>query len=325
MIEPIRPMLASRAAEPFDSGEYFFEVKWDGVRALAAVDRGRWRMWGRELADYTGRYPELGVLRLLPSGTVVDGELVVFQGGAPDLSAILRRHHLVHSNRIHHASRHWPARFVLFDLLYHGGRSLLQEPYAHRRTLLAELLAKRNAPELALSDGIAEFGRDFFAQVVAKGHEGVMAKRKSSPYLPGRRSTAWQKIKPAPVVPCVIIGYTACQGELHSLLVASVREGYLRYVAQLTSGFSGQAKAEMTRRLASLGRRLRPLVACPKRALWVDAELYCHVRSLGWTSNGRLRSASFAGWLGAPSRRAGIHDKGPPSSPPLVEPDPVLP
>jgi bifunctional non-homologous end joining protein LigD len=302
MIQPVRPMLASSATEPFDSGDYFFEIKWDGVRALAAVEGGRWRMWGRELADYTERYPELDALRRLPSGTVVDGELVVFQEGCPDLSAILRRHQLVHPTRIHHAGRHWPVRFVLFDLLYHRGRSLLQEPYVQRRTLLAELLADGDAPGLAFSDGIAEFGRDFFRRAVTKGHEGIMAKRKSSPYRPGQRSAAWQKIKPARVLPCVIIGYTAWQGELHSLLVAGLWEGSLRYVGQVTSGFTRQAKRELARRLAQLGRQLRPIVTCSKRAWWVDAELYCRVRFLRWTVNGRLRSASFAGWLGESSR-----------------------
>ena len=80
MIDAILPMLAT-SAQPFDSAEYVFEVKWDGVRALAAVEAGQWRLWGRELADYGYRYPELEVLRCLPSGTVVDGELVVLQHG----------------------------------------------------------------------------------------------------------------------------------------------------------------------------------------------------------------------------------------------------
>jgi bifunctional non-homologous end joining protein LigD len=90
MMNPILPMLAT-SASPFDSKDYVFEVKWDGVRALAAVEKTGWRLWGRELADYRGRYPELDVLRSLPPGTIVDGELVVFQENRPNLDAILRR------------------------------------------------------------------------------------------------------------------------------------------------------------------------------------------------------------------------------------------
>ena len=91
MMDPLLPMLAT-SASPFDSCDYVFEVKWDGVRALAAVDKERWRLWGRELANYDGRYPELDVLRRLPAGTIVDGELVASQDNRADLQAILRRH-----------------------------------------------------------------------------------------------------------------------------------------------------------------------------------------------------------------------------------------
>ena len=82
MLPRLLPMLAV-AAEPFDSPEYSFEIKYDGVRALAAVDEMGWRLWGRERADYTARYPELDVLRRLPAGTLVDGELGSFRRRRP--------------------------------------------------------------------------------------------------------------------------------------------------------------------------------------------------------------------------------------------------
>src|SRR6202158_6450532 len=85
------PMLATAAA-PFDAEDYLFEVKWDGVRALAESALGRWRLWGRTGADYTPRYPELAVLGRLPAGTVVDGELVVLHEGRADFPALLPRH-----------------------------------------------------------------------------------------------------------------------------------------------------------------------------------------------------------------------------------------
>src|SRR5437764_14453636 len=91
MIESFLPMLAV-AAEPVDSPEYGFEVKWNGIRALAARDGGPWRLWGRDCAAYQTRYPELDVLQKLPAGTVLDGEIVQFQGGLPDLDALLGRH-----------------------------------------------------------------------------------------------------------------------------------------------------------------------------------------------------------------------------------------
>ena len=83
------PMLAV-AAEPFDSPEHLFEVKWDGVRALAAVECGGWRLWGRQQADYQPRYPEMDVLRRFPTGTVVDGELVALCQGRADLPRVVQ-------------------------------------------------------------------------------------------------------------------------------------------------------------------------------------------------------------------------------------------
>jgi len=90
-LTPFLPMLAVRS-EPFDSGEYLFEVKWNGIRALAGRDSSGWRLWGRDLADYRPRYPELQFLNRLPPGTVVDGELVLLHDGLPDLDTLLARH-----------------------------------------------------------------------------------------------------------------------------------------------------------------------------------------------------------------------------------------
>jgi bifunctional non-homologous end joining protein LigD len=119
-------MLAVPAA-PFDSTEYSFEIKWDGIRALAAVETAGWRLWGRQQADYTTRYPELDVLRRLPVRTLVDGELVACDADSrPDLPHLLRRHGLTDPWRIRHAPQWCPVRYVLFDLLYHAGRCLVR-------------------------------------------------------------------------------------------------------------------------------------------------------------------------------------------------------
>jgi ATP-dependent DNA ligase len=249
MIAPILPMLATRA-QPFDSPHYFFEVKWDGVRALAATATGHWQLWGRELADYADRYPELEVLRQLPSGTVVDGELVLFQEGRPSLQGLLQRHQLVDPGRIRRAGRLSPVHFVLFDILYHRGRSLMQEPWHRRRAVLADVLDRRELAGLLLSEGLAGLGQAFFERMVAQGHEGIMAKLQSSRYVPGQRSSAWRKMKPTQVLPCVIIGYTTSEEGIHSVLVASAHEGPLRYVAQVTSGIIAQQKKDLSRCLA---------------------------------------------------------------------------
>jgi bifunctional non-homologous end joining protein LigD len=289
------PMLATAAA-PFDDADYAFEIKWDGVRCLAAVEQTRWSLWGRHGVDYTARYPELTVLRHLPVGTVVDGELVVLHQGRADFPALLRRHQRRRPLPAGYLGE--PVRYVLFDLLYARGQTLLREPLVRRRALLRELLDKVREPLLAYSEEVVGEGRAFFAQVVAQGHEGVMAKQMSSGYLPGRRSSAWRKIKPSQVIPCVIIGYTADRDGIERLLLAAVRDGALCYVGHVTRGLRASQAADLARRLR---RRAQPVVPCRHHACWVEPEVYCRVQCQGWTCHGHLRHAVFRGLLETPS------------------------
>jgi ATP-dependent DNA ligase len=180
MLPQILPMLAV-AAEPFDSPEYSFEIKYDGVRALAAVEEGGWQLWGRELADYTARYPDLDVLRRLPAGTLVDGELVAFNAhGRPDLHMLLRRHGLAGSWRIRQARQWCPVRYVVFDLLYHTGRCLMREPLERRRDVLAQVCERLDGSVVEFSTAVLGAGIALYRAAMAAGHEGVIAKQLGS-------------------------------------------------------------------------------------------------------------------------------------------------
>jgi ATP-dependent DNA ligase len=242
---------------------------------------------GRAGADYTPRYPELAALGRLPSGTMLDGELVVRHDGRADFPALLSRHQRRRRDPLGAAAgRQRPVvSYVLFDLLFDRGQALWQETLVRRRARLRELLARANEPALVYSDGVVGCGRAFFAEVVAQGHEGVMAKHLSSRYAPGKRSAAWRKIKPAGMLACVVVGYTAGREGVQPLLVATVRQGVLRYVGQLRPGGGVPARTELARRLA-WRRRSRPVVACPQTACWVEPERYCRVQFGGWTPPG---------------------------------------
>jgi ATP-dependent DNA ligase len=192
----VAPMLAVASA-PFDSPDYSFEVKWDGIRVLSGVAGSAWQLWGRELSDYTARYPELSVLRRWPTGTVVDGEVVAFDAaGRPHLHRLLCRHGLVDAWRIHQAKQWCAVTYVVFDLLRLRGRCLLRESLTRRREVLAELCVKTPIPGIVFSVGLTGAGRALYAAALASGQEGVVAKQLASEYRPGRRSPAWRKIKP---------------------------------------------------------------------------------------------------------------------------------
>jgi ATP-dependent DNA ligase len=213
------PMLAT-SATPFDDPACRFETKWDGVRAMAAIANGSWRLWGREGTDYTERYPELAVLRLLPAGTMLDGELVLLRDGRADFHALMSRHSR-RPRRVPFLAE--PVRYVVFDMLYHRGRCLTGQPFEERLHLLHTHLPE--LPCVALCEGVIGEGRAAFQAAVAAGHEGVVAKRLTGRYLPNQRG--WQKIKQTFDLPCVVIGYRTGPDGLRDLVMATLLDGIL--------------------------------------------------------------------------------------------------
>ena len=200
----IRPKLAQPAPEPFDSAAHLFEVKWDGIRCLAFIGAGGVRLQSRQLLEITAQFPELSALRSLPVGTVLDGELVALKDGKPSLAAIQQRTHLRQQARIGFLSQREPVTYVVFDLLYCRGKPLLKEPLIERREALQHLMARIKPAGVIVPEAIPHHGRALFAQIAALGWEGVMAKRQDSPYLVGRRSRLWLKIKTSAV--CIKAG-----------------------------------------------------------------------------------------------------------------------
>ncbi len=193
----VSPMLAKRGA-PFDSSEHFFEIKWDGTRVLAFVDSRGYRLVNRHRADVTDRYPELGLLNDLPAGIVLDGEVVVLRQGMPDFGLLLSRNQARASLKIQSLAWTFPATYIVFDLLYHRFESLLALPLGSRRERMEKLMRRYTHPRLVFSQGVVGPGKAFFAEVCRQGLEGMMAKRLTSRYRPGRRTGAWIKIKPKP-------------------------------------------------------------------------------------------------------------------------------
>ena len=307
MMKPLAPMLAV-AAEPFDSPEHLFEIKWDGVRGLALVQQRSWRLWGRGEADYAERYPELDVLRQLPPGTILDGELVRLRAGKADFSAVLRRHQLTSSRKIRWAVQHEPVTYVVFDLLQIRGRSLVSQPLRDRRRRLEELLSTAPTGCLLFSQSVEQTGQSFFDHVVAQGHEGVMAKRLDSRYLPGKRAASWRKIKPRQQVVCVVIGYRSNrQGGITSLLLAALKDGALHYVGEVGHGLTGPLQQRLAPLLAQYACD-QPIVPCSKTARWVQPDIYCQVKCFGWTERGRLRFPYFQRLLSDPEPTVGSRD-----------------
>jgi bifunctional non-homologous end joining protein LigD len=191
----IQPMLAV-SAEPFDDGHFLFEIKWDGIRMLAFIDAKGYRLRNRHGTNTTVRYPEFDFLVQLPSGTILDGEMVVLRHGQPDFALVQSRDKTRSSLKIRTLSQAEPATFMAFDLLYENYSSLLAFPLLERRQRLERLLGRLNHPRLTFSLGIVGRGQALFTEVCCQNLEGIMGKRLSSRYRPGQRSRDWIKIKP---------------------------------------------------------------------------------------------------------------------------------
>ncbi len=288
----VAPMLA-RASEPFDSDHYLFELKWDGIRALVFRDRGGYRIRNRHGVDITCRYPEFDCFTGLERGAVLDGEIVVLRDGKPDFSLLQSRDKSASPLRQRTSARAYRATFIAFDQLYTRYRPLVGEALEERRRHLEETVAALSHARLIFSEGVVGSGVRLFDEVSRRELEGVVAKRLGSRYHPGKRHSAWLKIKPKRRLVCSIMGFVpAAGGGFNCLVLAAEENGELRCVGRVASGFT----APLRRHLSALlwqRRRPSPLVSSRSRALWVEPGLYLTVNYLGRTQTGGLRSPVF--------------------------------
>lgn len=290
--EFIPPMLAT-PAEPFDSDDYLFEIKWDGIRALTFIDGGSYRLINRRRLEMTERYPEFAFVKDLPPGTVLDGEVIVLKNGKPDFGSLMSREQARSARRISPLVRLLPANYLVFDLLYENYESLLNRPLHARRACLERLVKSIANPQFILSEGIIGKGAAFFAEVIKRDLEGVVAKRLDSRYLPGQRNDCWLKIKRQSEWLCAIVGFVPSGADdFRNLIIAAEQEGELRYVGRVGSGFSNAMRKQLNQLLWS---RLvpKPCVPCKVKGKWVKPGLYCRVRFMEQTENGDLRAPAF--------------------------------
>jgi DNA ligase-1 len=230
----------------------------------------------------------------LSAGTILDGEIVVLTaGGKPDFGKLQSREHVASSLKIQHLSRSSPATYVVFDQLYDWFEPLVKLPLRERRERLAQTLARCRDSHVVMSDGVECRGIDCFRLAVAQGLEGIVAKRLDSPYLPGKRSDCWIKIKRSELVQCAIVGFDPeGKRDFAALLLAAEVNGELAYVGKVGTGFDTATRLKINELL--WGRlREQPVIACRAKARWVEAGLYCEVRCMERTASGGLRAPVF--------------------------------
>jgi bifunctional non-homologous end joining protein LigD len=292
------PMLAEAGHEAFDDGRWWFEPKLDGIRCLAELTTGETVLRTRTGRDASEQYPELHMIHELIDevNAVIDGEIVaVDEQGRNSFEALQLRMNLTNARDVQRARSRIPVSLVVFDLLWLDGRDCTGLALEQRRELLRTILEEDD--RLHITAHIVGEGTVMFEAAKAQQLEGIVAKRVGSPYVPGRRSDAWRKIKATKEQDCVILGYTPGQGgrgdTFGALLVGAFDDDTLRWIGQVGSGFTGARLEDILGQLEPL-RTTTPAVeelTKVKGAVYVEPKLVCEVEYLEMTKSTRKMRA----------------------------------
>ena len=304
----VEPMLASlTAVEAFGPEEgWAFEMKWDGVRVLAYLAEGRVELRSRRGRDDTAAYADVAAaLTEVPArSAVLDGEVVVLDdNGRPSFGLLQSRINLTKAADIARLSVTHPAQLMLFDVLELDGESLLKRTYDERRAILESLVQPRPGSRLQVPP---VFDGDLHAAMAtsqAFGLEGVVAKRRSSRYLPGGRGATWRKIKHFKTQEVVVGGWRPGQGRrdggVGSLLMGVPTADGLHYVGRVGSGLNDRQLDDLQAALAPLARATSPFSDVPREdardAHWVEPVLVGEVSYGELTGPGRMRHPVWRG------------------------------
>ena len=302
LLRTLAPMQAALADGPFDSPEWLFEPKLDGIRALAFIEDGAVTLRSRRGLDVTAQYPALvkAIAAQPVTSAIFDGEIVALdERGAPSFERLQQRMNLGGEGDIARADAALPVLFFPFDLLYLDGFDLRRTPLAERIEVLARVL--RPGPLLQPVQSFEADGVAAYEAAVALGFEGVVAKRRDGAYLDGRRSRQWLKVKARRSGDFVVGGWRegegARAGSFGALLLGAYDEdGALRYVGRVGSGFSDRALEELRPRLDALAAEADPFADAPPepgRLTFVRPDLVAEVEFANWTGDGRLRAPVF--------------------------------
>ena len=285
------PMLARTADAPFSSPDWIFEVKWDGIRAIAYAGEtlSILSRSGREMA---GQFPELGEMRDLAPGCVLDGEIVLLRDGRNDIQDLMGRFQKSDPRQVEADSLSLPVTYVAFDILEREGAPLIHLPVEERRKILESHV--KEGKYLVRSVAVQGEGEHYYAEVMKRGLEGIMAKRLGSPYEPGARSGSWLKVKGLKSCDCVVFGYTkgvgVRAGTFGALVLGLCDQGKGVYIGRVGTGFDQADLEDIRSTLAGLKADEPTLAGAEKgEIVWVLPRMVVEVAYHSVTKDGRLR------------------------------------
>lgn len=291
MPETVDPMLAQLSEHPFNDPSWLYELKWDGYRAMAHIDKGTIKLFSRNKKAYNELFPTIvNALERVSNDVILDGEIVAFgKDGKPSFQ---------HIQDYRRSSQDITLIYYVFDLLYIDGYDIRELPLVERKQILQKILPT-NA-HLKYNDHIEKYGLQLFTLAKEKNNEGIMAKRKTSPYL-STRSSDWLKIKHINMQEAVICGFTKPNGnrDHFGALILGLYEGNeLRYVGHAGGGFDDKKLNEIIKKLEPIITGKCPFAAPPETntvPTWVKPKYVAQIKFSEWTRDGLMRQPVFLG------------------------------
>ena len=308
----ISPMRATTGPTPTDDTGWAYEIKWDGMRAVAFCDRGELRLASSNGIDATVRFPELAPLAtsLAANRVILDGEIITFApDGRPDFGRLQHRMHVSTPVAAAEGAATQPVAYVVFDILWLDGHDVTPVPYLDRKRLLADLVEP--GPSWTVPQPELGSGAELLKAVADRGLEGLIAKRTDSIYEIGKRTSAWRKLKIRRRQELVVGGWLPGEGNRSSTLGALL-VGYhdgsadtdrgrpLRYAGRVGTGFDERELSELLGLFATMSTDEAPFDPLPpapvsRQARWLDPTLVVEVAFGEWTADGVLRHPSYLG------------------------------
>jgi bifunctional non-homologous end joining protein LigD len=290
-VEPMKATLSKRQA--FDDPEWIFELKWDGYRAIAEVDRKTQLLYSRNGQTFDKAYPSIfAALKSIKKNAILDGEIVALdEHGKPNFQKL---QNYGNNSRV-------LLQYYVFDCLEVDGKDLTGEPLIKRKEILKKLLPAK-LKDIVYCDHIEEQGAAFFQEVKKMDLEGIIAKKKNSIYRRGTRSPDWLKIKNILGQEVVIVGFTPPKGSrkhFGALVLGIMINGKLTGIGKVGTGFSDATLKTIHKQLEALVVDKSPLQVMPKEKIpqvtWVKPKLVCNISYSEITSDGSVRHPVFLG------------------------------
>lgn len=284
----VKPMLAKLVDKPFDREGWYFEVKWDGYRAIAEITDNKVDLYSRAGNSFSIYKPMVEALKKVKYDAIFDGEIIALEKGKPNFHALQN-----------FSMKAVPLQYVIFDILEFKGKNLRKLPLSERKGIL-----KNNFPKnklLVYGDYVEEKGIKFFENIKKRGLEGMVAKDSESTYQEGARSGSWQKIKHFHSQEAVIVGFTEPRGSrkfMGALVLAAYNGEKLKYIGHSGGGFSSSEIKELHQTLSKIKTDKSPLtekVSINSPITWVKPKLVCQIEFSEWTPDSRMRHPIYAG------------------------------